>query len=110
MYRPSVILRSCNALSFYNVYIGKNVQTEELRALDIGIRQTTTQDGDLADPPPHKVNAVTGREEKAQVDCPVRKATHSHSCGEVKVIPVLNREWVRAIYGIAFRCDLCRKV
>jgi len=64
VYRPSVILRSCNALSLYNVYIGKNVQTEELRALDIGIRQTTTQESDLADHPPHKVNAVTGLEEK----------------------------------------------
>ena len=64
MYRPSVILRSCNALFLYNVYIGKNVQTEELRALDIGIRKTTTQESDLADRLPHKVNAVTGLEER----------------------------------------------
>ena len=72
MYKLSVILRSCNALSLYNVYIGKSVQTEELRALDIGIRQTTTQESDLADHPPHKVNAVTRL--KRRVKSAVRSA------------------------------------
>jgi len=51
-------------LSLYNLYIGKNVHTEELGALDIGIRQTTTQESDLAEHPPHKMNAVTGLEER----------------------------------------------
>ena len=50
VYKPSIILRSCDALSLYNVYIE--------------ITHTKTQESDLADHPPHKVNAVAGIEDK----------------------------------------------